>query len=155
MYDKTMKRIEGQENDDVQLAKMTSIPLTALELRQALAIERDTVESDEKALPDGDLVISVCGGLVIINQETDVICLTHYTTQEYLKRHQDEHFPTAQRGSSRTCLIYLSLNVFFSDHVSNDGEQVAILERNIFLDYASRSWDIHAAGESEDGPNIQ
>ena len=162
MYDETMKRIEGQESDDVQLAKRTLMwiscairPLTALELRHALTIESDTTELDEEALPDVDIVISVCAGLVTIDQETDIIRLVHYTTQEYLKRRRDEYFPTAQRDISRTCLTYLSLNVFFSDHYPDYDEKDLFLRENVFLDYASGNWNIHAAGEPEKDPNVQ
>jgi ankyrin repeat protein len=162
MYDETIKRIEGQESDDVQLAKRILMwiscairPLTALELRHALAIEPDTTELDEEALPDEEIVISVCAGLVTIDQETNTIRLVHYTTQEYLQRRRDEYFPTAQKDISRTCLTYLSLNVFFSDDYPDDDEQDLFLRETVFLGYASRNWSIHAAGEPEKDPNIQ
>ncbi|KAK3167680.1 hypothetical protein OEA41_010807 [Lepraria neglecta] len=98
IYDEAMKRTHAQERDDVQLAKKILMwiscairPFTVLEIRHALVIEPDTRELDE-TVPDEDIVISVCAGLVTIDQETDDIRLVHYTTQEYLERLRGEYF---------------------------------------------------------------
>ena len=59
-----------------------------MELQHALAVETGTSELDEENLLEiGDL-ISVCAGLVIADEESNIIRLVHYTTQEYLERTQ-------------------------------------------------------------------
>ena len=41
---------------------------------------------DEENLPDLEVILSDCAGLVTVNQETDVVRFIHYTTQEYFQR---------------------------------------------------------------------
>ena len=120
-----------------------------------MVIEPDTRELDEETVPDEDIVISVCAGLVTIDQETDDIRLVHYITQEYLERLRGEYFPTAQVDVSRTCLTYVSLKDFAVDCFPGYNEQQEFLEANVFLDYAAHNWSIHAVGEPETNSTLQ
>ena len=43
---------------------------------------------DEDNLPEIEDMVSVCAGLVTIDEESNVIRLVHYITQEYFKRTQ-------------------------------------------------------------------
>ena len=69
--------------------------LTVKEIQYALAIEPDDKVMDEEALPDIGTLVSVCAGLVNIDQESNVIRLVHHTTREYLERTRMDHFPNA------------------------------------------------------------
>src|SRR5580700_4044077 len=82
IYAETLRRIENQEEDDSQLAKKTLCwisfamkPLTIREIQHAIAVTRGDTDFDEEALPDQDILVSVCSGLVTVDQETSIIRL--------------------------------------------------------------------------------
>jgi len=70
-------------------------PITTLELRHALAVEVGEPKLDEDNLTSTDLVVSVCAGLVTIDEKSDIIRLVHYTTQEYFERVKGYWIPDA------------------------------------------------------------
>lgn len=74
-YDKALERVDSQGEYDRELAyrifdriAFMGRPLTVLELRHALAMEQDSTTLDPDNLCSEDLLESVCGGLVIIDQ---------------------------------------------------------------------------------------
>ncbi len=87
---KLWKRIEGQVQDSQKPAKDflswisgAKRTLTTSELRHALAVEIGELELDEENLPEIEDMVSVCAGLVTVDEESDIIRLVHYTAQEY------------------------------------------------------------------------
>lgn len=52
-------------------------------------MEPDKAELDLNNLPYIEDLLSVCAGLIIINQESAIVCLMHYTIQEYFKHIKD------------------------------------------------------------------
>ncbi|KAI5865298.1 hypothetical protein GGS23DRAFT_594839 [Durotheca rogersii] len=108
-YDDAMDRIEGQVGDQAELAKQVlswitcaKRPLTTLELRHALAVEAGASELDEDNLPQIEDMVSVCAGLATVDEESGIIRLVHYTTQEYFERMQKHQFPNAQTDITTT-----------------------------------------------------
>lgn len=90
MYKDAMNRIEGQVLDQKELAKKVlswitcaKRPLTTSELQHALAVEVGESDLDEDNLPQIGDMVSVCSGLVRVDEESGIIPLVHYTTQEY------------------------------------------------------------------------
>jgi hypothetical protein len=73
-------------NDVLSWITCAKRPLTTSELRHALAVEIGESELDEENLPEIEDMVSVCAGLVTVDEESDVIRLVHYTTQEYFER---------------------------------------------------------------------
>ncbi|KAF2175872.1 hypothetical protein K469DRAFT_763229 [Zopfia rhizophila CBS 207.26] len=155
-YKEAMERIEGQVADSRDLAKQLSWitcakrRLTILELRHALAVEIGASELDEENLPEIEDMVSVCAGLVTVDEESDIIRLVHYTIQEYFERTWGSWFPTAQRDITMRCVTYLSFNAFSTDFCLTDEEFNARLRVNILYDYASRNWGYHAQAASTD-----
>ena len=41
-------------------------------------------------------MVSVCAGLVTVDEESDIIRLVHYTTQEFFERTQNIWFPNCR-----------------------------------------------------------
>ncbi|KAJ6588038.1 hypothetical protein B0H19DRAFT_1300473, partial [Mycena capillaripes] len=118
-YDGAMKRIEDQGDTNKQIAHsaLTWIvnakrPLTVTELQTALAVEPGLKQLDEDNVMDIETVLSVCAGLVIVDKESSVVRLVHYTTQEYLDKIQDQEFPDAQTQITHTLLTYLAFDGF-------------------------------------------
>jgi hypothetical protein len=149
-YGEALQRIEGQLVGDRELARkalswitLAKRPLTTAEICCALAVEPDEDKVDpENVLTPGDLV-SVCAGLVVVDQESAVIRLVHYTTQEYFTRTENVWNPGSQLHIATTCLTYLSFSTFQSGCCSTDKEFEARLQQNQFLDYAAKHWGSH------------
>ncbi|KAI0604755.1 ankyrin repeat domain-containing protein [Pyrenophora tritici-repentis] len=150
-YGEALERIDGQLEGDCQLARkvlswitLAKRPLTTTEICCALAVEPEEDKIDpENVLTPGDLV-SVCAGLVVVDQESDIIRLVHYTTQEYFEQTGDVWNPGGQEDIATTCLTYLSFSAFQSGSCSTDKEFEERLQQNRFLDYSAKHWGRHA-----------
>ena len=171
-YDEAMKRISSQVGEDVQLAKQVlswllyaQRPLTVTELQHALATEPEARALDEEALPDEGLLVSICAGLVVIENESSIIRLVHYTTQEYLERVQISLFPTAKIDIAITCLTYLMFdhyssvpdlaNAIYRQKMEQALYESGLNESHPLLHYAIPYWATHTRGETEQDPRVQ
>ena len=150
-----MERIQGQVADSHELAKQVlswiacaKTPLTTLELRHALAVEIGEPELDEENLPEVEDMVSVCAGLVTVDEESNIIRLVHYTTQEYFERTWASWFPNAQTDITKTCVTYLSFDSFDIGFCQTDEEFEARLRENVLYDYATYNWGYHACAAS-------
>lgn len=92
-YDETMERICRQEPAWKELAMQVlswitcaKRPLTASELQCALAVELTKSELDRDNFPQIEDMVSVCAGLVTVDDESGIIHVVHYTTQEYFEQ---------------------------------------------------------------------
>ena len=157
-YADAITRISSQDEEDVQLAKRTLMwiscakrPLSIIELRHALATEPGTKELDPESLPDKDVIVDVCSGLVAIDRESETLRLVHYTTQDYLVRVRAELFATAEKDMTSCCLTYLlfSTSAQISELEKSLYESVSINVAELqaaypFWSYAARFWGSHA-----------
>ena len=146
-----MNRIEGQLSDQEILAKevlswitCAKRPLTTTELQHALAIKVGQAEFDEGSKTDIEDIVSVCAGLVTVDEEGGIIRLVHYTTQEYFERTQKKWFSTVEFDISSICVTYLSFTVFGSGFCHTDSSFEERLRLNPLYDYAARYWGDHA-----------
>ncbi|MCJ1345215.1 hypothetical protein MMC31_003421 [Peltigera leucophlebia] len=149
-YENAMERIQGQKRGFCEVAKMVlswiicaKRQLATSELQHALAVEAGDSELDGDNVLEVEEMVSVCAGLVTVDQESDIIRLVHYTTQEYFERTQLHWFPDAQTDIARTCITYLSFNTFETGSCSTDEELEARLRSNILYDYATKNWGHH------------
>jgi ankyrin repeat protein len=157
-YEEAMKRIQSQDPRKVRRAEQILSwicyairPMTVNEIQCALAVESGDTDIDEEALPDEDLLVSVCAGLVTIDRESNVIRFVHYTTREYFV----DRFRTALTEIVRTCLTYLSFNKFADGYCRSDEEMEIRLRKYPLLRYASQYWGDHARGEPEQDQSIK
>jgi ankyrin repeat protein len=146
-----MERINGQVKDQEELAKQvlswitcTNRQLTTTELQHALGVEVGESELDEENFSQIEDIVSVCTGLVTIDEESGIIRLVHYTTQEYFERTQSQWFPDAQINITTICATYLSFNKFQSGICQDDKEFEQRLQINKLYDYAAHNWGHHA-----------
>jgi hypothetical protein len=91
-----------------------------------------------------DDIVSVCAGLVVVDQESAIIRLVHYTTQEYFERVSSRLNPDGQLEIAETCLIYLSFSVFESGSCATDEDYEERLSQHELLDYAAKHGGEHA-----------
>jgi ankyrin repeat protein len=151
-YDGVMDRISSQKNgEDARLGlkvlswiSYAKRPLTVAEMQHAMKIESDSKAIDERDLIPRDTLVSVCAGIVTIDEESNIIRLIHSTVQEYFLKERSIHFPGAQREIANTCLTYLSFENFKNGYCKTDEALISLLEKNPLLDYAARNWGHHA-----------
>ncbi|KAJ5532214.1 hypothetical protein N7494_008766 [Penicillium frequentans] len=130
-YNETMKRIEQQSPFSQDLAKrilgwvtFSARPLTAVELQDAIAIEIGEPEFDEMNITDIGEMISVCSGLVVLDETSNIVKLGHFTAQEYLKRTSKSWFTDVNEFLTDSCLTYLSFNSFDDSYLAQGVPQV-------------------------------
>ncbi|KAJ7453131.1 hypothetical protein FB451DRAFT_1565686 [Mycena latifolia] len=151
-YDEVVERINRQSEEDKQLAWRTLFwvtnakrPLRPSELREALAVEQGTSKLDPDNLLEMDTILSVCAGLVVVNDLDKRIRLIHYTMQSFLDRVQTTTFPHASAEITMTCITYLSFDIFSQ----NIDDPMSLFHRYSLLDYAVEYGLIHARGRPE------
>ncbi|KAK6513996.1 hypothetical protein TWF506_008426 [Arthrobotrys conoides] len=159
-YETTLGRIKTNESDPEKIANQalwwivcSKRPLTTSELQHALAVEIGEPNLDEENLPEIQDIISLCAGLVTIDEESDIVRLVHYTAQEYLERTWEKWFPNAHIDITERCITYLSYDIF-KTRVS-DGDSIISLEDSmislgsrVLYDYALQNWVYHATASS-------
>jgi ankyrin repeat protein len=142
-----MKRIQDQNEEDRTVAHsaLTWVanakrPLTVPEIQVALAIEPGARHLDTDNILDIEIILSVCAGLVIVDEQLAVVRLVHYTTQEYFDSIQSQHFPYAQTVITQSLLTYLTFDYIANSSWTTDPPPL--------LDYAQYCL-VHATGEPE------
>ncbi|KAJ5765777.1 hypothetical protein N7520_005336 [Penicillium odoratum] len=160
-YDEALERIRGQAPACQETAEWTlkwitfaKRQLSVQELLHALAVEVGETEFDERNIPRKAHILSICAGLVTIDEESDVIRLVHYTTQEYFERTRDKLFVNAEADITKVCVSYLSFRPFDSGPCRKWNDFVARLEVNRLYGYCADHWGDHARGASSICPEI-
>jgi len=150
VYKEAMQRIKEQKDDEGfarrVLSWITSAKrqLSTTELQHALAVDVGKAKLDEnKFLPVEDMV-SLCAGLVTVDEESGIVRLVHYTAQEYLERTKEYWFPNAETDITNVCITYLSFSVFENGICETDDEFERRLQSNPLYDYATHNWGHHA-----------
>jgi hypothetical protein len=120
-YHAAMERIFAQGKGSSKMAKKilawilcANRPLSTLELLHALAVEREDSEIDEDNIMEAEQLLTICAGLVTIDEQSDSVRFIHYTTQDYLQRNQQRWLPQADFEIARACTTYLSMNGYRS-----------------------------------------
>lgn len=107
-------------------------------------MEENEPELDEDNIPEIEDMVSVCAGLVTIDEQSEIIRLVHYTAQEYFERAQRQWFPNAQTNITQICVTYLSFNEFESGICQNYKQFKQRLPLNKLYNYAAHNWGHHA-----------
>lgn len=145
-YQDAMTRISGLGPESEALAKQALLiiifarePLRTEDLAYALSVEPDSETIDDDNVPDIDDIASICAGLIIVDQESNIVRLVHKSAQEYFERHQAQLFPRASETMARLCLQYLSLSIsttYFDKRVEFSWPP--------FRRYAHMNWAYHS-----------
>lgn len=85
----------------------------------------------------------MCAGLVTVDEESNVVRLVHYATQDYFTRTQDKWFPDAQLLSAKLCITYLSYQDFASGICKSFRKFIERKKLHPFYDYAACNWAHH------------
>jgi len=174
-YEEILQRIESQDDDDVMLARQllswisfAKRPLKLSVVQDAIAamsLEPEEGYFDLESLPEEDILLAVCAGIVTFEKESTNIRLVHYTTQEFFERRRDTVFPDGQIGIARACIRYMTLKDFLDltpeefpsttikdlpDTIYKDKQLSRRLSDYPLLRYAGQHWGDHARGPFEE-----
>jgi hypothetical protein len=124
------------------------VHLPATALQYALAVKEDTTDITEDDLPNLEMIISLCMGLIGLEEESGTIRLVHETTQQYLENYFQKHKEDGDAEIADVCLRYFSFPAFsqeFPDRKSVE-EHMA---RYPLSEYATMYWFVHIRGDLE------
>lgn len=146
LYEQAMERINSQDDDSKDLAHTVLSwvthairPLTGVQLQHALATTFSTSELDRDFLPDIEYLLSICAGLITMDGQ-GVVHWIHYTTQEYFSRTWEKWMSSGKADIERTCLTYLSYEVFAGGQISSyEGGQCRDSDYPLYQ-YAHEHW---------------
>jgi len=128
-------------------------PLQTIEVQYAWAVKDSEDELDETAIPDVEDMLSACCGLVVIDKESEIIRLVHYTVQEYFQDTLTRWFPTAHLDIASTCISYLLFKDFSGGPVRTFEEARVRLKKPLFT-YAVDYWGYHTSTCSSCNPQL-
>lgn len=146
-----MARIDGQLQDEKEMAIDVLLwissalrPLKVAELEHALAVEIGGPFLDRDNLCPIEELVSVCAGLVTVDQESSIARLVHFTTQQYFERTRDKWFADADLRITSNCLTYLNFDDFGEGPCLEPRLFQDRLQNHPFYDYAATNWGNHA-----------
>ena len=154
-YDEALKRIQkGQEKDRSELAMkmlmLLSFSLRPLRLGEiqhtllAMEIEGDEVNIDRNDVYDKELLLTICAGIIILEEGTSAIRFVHHTAETYFEGMRMSLFTNAQMELTTAFVKYLSFQEFQSGPCQTNAEFEERLRLNQLYDYAARNWGHHA-----------
>ncbi|OJJ40823.1 hypothetical protein ASPWEDRAFT_235243 [Aspergillus wentii DTO 134E9] len=153
-YRQAMRRIRNQPEGHQQFASeilswltYSKRALSLTEIQHALAVRPEMAELDSRFIPDSGILGSICAGLVTMNQNSATIHLVHYTVKEYFER--TAQFPDAEDTISKTCIRYLSFQIFDTGFCSTDDEFEIRLRNNSLYAYSAQYWGYHKSTSHE------
>ena len=153
-YNEVMQRISHQETQQREAAmrilswiSYALRPLSFCELQHAISIEPEDDDVDEEAMLEREDVLSVCAGLLIMDQQSQTVRLIHYTAHDYFERFRDRLFPGFHANITLSCVTYLSLKALYKSRQwvyfwYREGEH--LFEEYPFVRYAAQYLGDHA-----------
>jgi hypothetical protein len=149
-YQNAMERIFAQGKGSSEMAKKILAwilcvrrPLSTLELLDALAVEPGDTQIDEENILETEQLLTICAGLVTIDEQSDNVRFVHYTTQAYLERNQKTWLPDTKIEVARSCIAYLSIDGLAIGPCLSQEDYECRLREFVFLEYAAVYWGPH------------
>ncbi|KAI0873882.1 hypothetical protein GGS24DRAFT_461484 [Hypoxylon argillaceum] len=150
-YNNAVQRIESQHQTNrdwairtIQWVCFAMRPLTSTELTHALAVDQDDTELSKDDIISTDLLVEYCGGLVVIEPDSEIVKFVHFTTQEYFEAEKNTALFAGTDGNiALACITFLS----FDDQFLNDDATLPnirdVHNKTPFLEYAAVHFGKH------------
>jgi hypothetical protein len=123
--------------------------LTIKELQIAVSLKADMSKLDPQDLSDEEKLIDSCVGLVVLDDNTKVVRLAHFTAQDYLNRKK-----IISQDSDTTlaiaCTTYLSLDEFKKSDCRSCNGYVIRCDTHYFFKYAVANLSFHLKSSDQD-----
>ena len=150
------KRMLARAEQILTLINCAMRPLRVDHMLCALAIRPGDQDLNKDALPKASAVLSAFSGLVIIDEESQIVKLVHYTTEQRFQRKGDYRSPEAYRQVKSTLITYLNSSTLTDaifprtariDHNSkveaSKRAKEEILRQIVLLGYGAKHWGNH------------
>ncbi|KAH6880250.1 ankyrin repeat-containing domain protein [Coprinopsis sp. MPI-PUGE-AT-0042] len=151
VYRQTWSRISNQCCKHASLAKAVLVwvlnalrPMTMGELERAVATCPYTHKFGPYRHVPGASLVSLCGGLITIEEESKVVRLVHYTAKETIEGLLHEAVPHPHSLLAAVCMTHLADCGFQNTTIGSEEEFKTVLEKDPLLAYASEAWAFHA-----------
>ncbi|KAL4755848.1 Pfs, NACHT and Ankyrin domain protein [Aspergillus foveolatus] len=152
VYRQIEHRIQNQNPEHCSLARFildwitfATRVVTVRELQTALSLEITGEALDDEGFPELDTILAVCCGLIEVDRIAQTVRYAHYTAKQYFESSLDEH--NVHPRLAKTCLVYLSLEVFATGACSDDDAFETRLHSYSMYNYASQAWGHHAKSQ--------
>ncbi|KAH6892819.1 ankyrin repeat-containing domain protein [Coprinopsis sp. MPI-PUGE-AT-0042] len=157
IYAKTWERILAQGSKQSSLAKLVLLWITHADgemtidtLRRAVATCPETYAFEARRMVPEALLLTVCCGLVSIDEKTRLVRLIHYTTRDAILPRLLDLYPVPHALLGHVCIVHVTkcgLQHYPSENI-NPGYLTfskfnTMLLRDTLLEYAYRSWAHH------------
>ncbi|KAJ4862854.1 protein kinase domain-containing protein [Trichoderma breve] len=165
-YSDALERIYSQDSESAELAELILFwvvsakrSLTVQDLQHLYATRElsDGESLDEDDIPDGDILTGVCSGLIIVDEESQLVRLVHYTAQQYFENCHHTRLLEAKMSLANISLTYLTLSNFSRGFCTTDEAMSLRLKQFPFLVYAAKYWgsDLAELDCADIGPRIE
>lgn len=109
---------------------------------------------DEENIPQIEDLVSVCAGLITVDEDSSFVRLVHYTAQEYFERNRTYWFPNADEDIVTACITYLMFENLLFQH--KDTAALNLQRRlNPLYDYAASHWGFHARNATRNSSKLE
>lgn len=150
-YRQTWRRIIQQNPRHARLAQEAILwviyaqrSMSIEELRCAVATAADTHQFMSACVVPEASLLSLCHGLVTVEEESGLVRLHHYTTKKPLQELLQEIYPHPHTLLAAVCMTHLAKRGFRDTKISSKEELVQALDQDPLLSYAHESWAFHA-----------
>ena len=79
-------------------------------------------------------MVACCMGPVNVDEQNSVICLVHYSVQEYLEKHRNLVFPSGEGMIAEASITYLLSDVFALGCYQDQREILALISEHPLSD---------------------
>ena len=148
-YAATLTRIKSQNGSKSRLGMEALMwishserPLKAIELCQALGVEKGDTDQNVGSVPAIETVLRCSLGLVTVEASSSTVRLVHFTLQEHLSN-ASSLFHSPHSMMAETCLTFLNFRCIRDLSTTLNSPPIVAP----FLGYASCFWGIHARKE--------
>ncbi|KAF2800714.1 hypothetical protein K505DRAFT_228011, partial [Melanomma pulvis-pyrius CBS 109.77] len=119
LYNIVLARIESQSKEDAYLAQRAFVWIyycrehASISLLQvALAIEPGDIVINEDGYVDWEILVSICGGLVVMDRESQIVRFVHPTTRTFFEQHFSGQAHSSESDLTRSCLTFILSDTF-------------------------------------------
>ncbi|CAG5184572.1 uncharacterized protein ALTATR162_LOCUS10976 [Alternaria atra] len=151
-YDVYLRRIQSQRQSQLALKAISWVhlarrPLTAPELLEAIAIRAHDTDLDRTGMITIERLLSMTGGLLVYESESQHVRLVHETLQAYLHGAKGAALLNTHLSVAEVLEAYLCFGVFDSQlpvsTASSWADISSLCRTHRLLDYAMRDWGYH------------
>ncbi|KAH6887857.1 hypothetical protein BKA70DRAFT_71692 [Coprinopsis sp. MPI-PUGE-AT-0042] len=156
-YAQTWSRILDQHPRHVSLAKALLLwvtyaerSMTIEELRSAVATSPASHKFEPARMVPEATLLGLCRGLIVLEEQTTLVRLVHYTARKPVEELLLESFPNPNSLLAAVCMTHLADCGFQNTTIDSEQALRQALDEDPLLAYAHDAWSFHAQSSLDD-----